>query len=684
MGSGSHPRSTSRAAARGGLAPWLASWLVSWPVLWGLALAACQHGPTAAELRGAQYQIRHVEFEGIERFDPKELHEYLELRPRKWLPPQRYWFYEGLIPSDAARLVELYHAHGYYEAEVVDVRVQRYERRGRDKVDLVFVIDEGPVTRVDDVVVRWNKPPPGPPPKQRAGVFERPPSIDPEKVSARRVEIGVGDPFEIPEMNASQSALRGHLRRAGHPYAEVEEQALVDRTERAARVSFDVRPGPFMRIGAIEITGLETVPERPVRVELESAVGEPYSPALLERLEQRAYALGVFSTVSVTVIPAEREDAVTDDGVGTVTLRVEVRESDPQRVRLGVGLGFEPNRWEQRVSARYSHENLFRRLYKVNLSARAGYAELPNLITLRAHGPIAKVDLHVEKKGLLEKYLVWTLDPRAELGIEQGYQFTSVEHRFGVSRFFTRWFQLRLSHTLRYVNFFAVSPTLNANTTFLSLDFRDPYLVSYLGVGATVFAVDHIPTPNDGVVLDLEYRVAGGPVGGQYDFQEVAPTVRAYWRPINRLQLAARVRLGLIFPFGDQPGAPIDMRRYLGGSDSVRGWGLRRLAPRIEDCAAGQCDSIPVGGNTSVLGNFEVRVRSWRQLWVAAFLDLGDVRDGVASFVPAQWNYSAGPGLRYDSPIGKFRLDVGFRLNETPLSRGEPIWAVHLGLGESF
>ena len=66
-------------------------------------------------------------------------------------------------------------------------------------------------------------------------------------------------------------------------------------------------------------------------------------------------------------------------------------------------------------------------------------------------------------------------------------------------------------------------------------------------------------------------------------------------------------------------------------------------------------------------------------------VDMGDVRAGVASFSPRNWNYSAGPGLRYDSPIGIFRLDVGFRLNETDQSRQEPrIWAIHLGLGESF
>ena len=656
-----------------------------------LGPSGCAHAPKASELRGADYVIRKVHFEGNERFDKKELHDYLEMRPREWIPPRRYWFYEGLLPVDAQRIVELYHAHGYYEAKVIDVRVEKLDRPSREKVDLTYVIEEGPVTRVEQIEVRWPEgPPPGPPGSERSGPFVEAPTLEPERIEDKRIELAEGEPFEVEALTRSAAALREHLRDAGHPYAEVSEHARVNRARRSATVEFVVRPGPYMTIGGISIEGLDTVPEKELRVELESAIGERYSPALLEQLEQSAYGMRVFSRVTVELARDQATPAERSAGVGEVGLEIEVRESDPQHVRLGFSLGFEPNRWDQRVSARYSHNNLFHELYRLRLTGRAGYAELPNLINPVAHGPVALVDLQLQKKGLLEKHLVWTLDPRFELGIEQGYQFWSVQHRFGLSRFFTRWFQLRASHTLRYVNFFSVSPNLRVDQTFLDLDFRDPYVISYVDVGATLFAIDRIPGPNDGAVIGLEYRIAGGPFGGGYDFHELSPILRAYWRPIDRLQLAARARVGMIFPFGDQPGAPIDLRRYLGGADTVRGWGLRRLAPRIDDCepgedpAAGECESIPVGGNTSVLGNFEVRVRTWRGLWIAAFVDGGDVQPGVTEFDPSQWNYSAGGGLRYDSPLGKFRLDVGFRRNDTTLSEGEPIWAIHLGLGESF
>lgn len=641
----------------------------------------CANRRTAAELRGAEYAVRKVKFEGVERFEPKDIHAYLELRPTEWRPlPEKHYFYEGLLPIDERHIVDLYAAYGYFDARVVDVRVEYIDRKRRSKVDLTYVIEEGEPTVVEDVVVRWPEgPPPGPPADERvSGAFADPPEIDVDALS-KRVQVRVGQNFEVERIRRSKRAIERALNHAGHPFAKVSERAQVDTNARVARVSFEVRPGPFMRVGEIAIEGLETVPEKPVRVEMEFTEGERVSPRLLDRLEKRVHALDVFSTVSVST------DETDEDGDGRLDMTVKVREADPQRIRLGVALGLEPNRWDQRAIARYQNVNLFRNLYRLSLTAGAGYAELPNPFNPVEHGPIADLGLHVEKKGLLEKHLVWTVDPKLEHGVEQGYRYWSTSHRFGLARFFSRWFELELAHSLRYVNFSRVSPTLNTDTSVLGLDFRDPYVISYIDVRPTLYGVDDISAPNDGVALGVQYRVAGGPFGGDFDYQELSPFLRAYWRPIERLQFALRGRVGMIFPFGDRPGAPIDLRRYLGGTDTVRGWGLKRLSPRIgcED-ATGDCTTIPVGGNTSVLGNFEVRVRTWRKLWVAGFVDMGDVREGVLDFRPAQWNYSSGGGLRYDSPIGKFRLDVGFRLNETELSAGEPIWALHFGLGESF
>src|SRR5690606_22272435 len=126
--------------------------------------------------------------------------------------------------------------------------------------------------------------------------------------------------------------------------------------------------------------------------------------------------------------------------------------------------------------------------------------------------------------------------------------------------------------------------------------------------------------------------------------------------------------------------APFDLQYYLGGANTMRGWGQRQLAPYVVDCPPDRsCQRIPVGGQTMLLGNFETRVRVWRDLWAIAFFDMGDVQSGTTTFEPAVWNYAAGPGLRYRSKIGVFRLDVGVRINDTPAHRAQPRWALHFG-----
>jgi len=63
-------------------------------------------------------------------------------------------------------------------------------------------------------------------------------------------------------------------------------------------------------------------------------------------------------------------------------------------------------------------------------------------------------------------------------------------------------------------------------------------------------------------------------------------------------------------------------------------------------------------GSKVDFGNLELRVRTYGDLYLVAFSDVGDVQPGEVAYQPDEWNYSAGSGLRYDSAIGKFRLEV--------------------------
>lgn len=642
-------------------------WTITFATVLVTLLGACARQTATQRAAGADRRIRKIVIEGNEVLDDEEIEAHLNLKETTWAPPDRQYLFEGYLGVDRDRIEELYAAHGHYDAKVTAADVVP---RRRKVVDVRFTVEEGAATRVQSVRFRWPEGPPEGPRDRRA---------TPQRVEAR-AGIAVGHTFDVEVLHGSEASMQAMLCDRGYAFSKVVARARVDRAARTADVEFEVVPGPFVRIGRIEIEGLRTVPEHGVRVELGPFEHQPFSPRRLEALEDAVYGLDVFSTVTAVPATAPRD--------GFVDVRLVVEESRPQQLKLGVGLGLQPNRWEQYGAARYSHANLGHTLTRFDLEVRGGYAELPAIWRPQEHGPIVVVEPRLRKKGLLEDQLVWTLEPAFELGIWEGYQFYAPRARVGVSRFFTRFVETGLSHNVRFVDFFHVSPVLDASRSILGLDYRDPYLVSFVELKLALHLTDRLLEPRNGAVIEATYDLAGGIFGGQYDFHKVTPEVRGYWTPLrNRLQLAARAQLGFIVPFGDEPGAPFDLKLYLGGSNTVRGWGLRRLSPSVSQCSGSEdqgCRRIPVGGYTSALGNVEARVRTWKGLWVVGFVDVGDVDPKVATFHPARWAWSAGPGLRYDSPIGMFRLDLGVRLNDPYPWYDEPRWAFHFGLGESF
>lgn len=680
----------------------------------GALLCACAAGPDIKEVIGAEYEIDDIEFEGVDRFDEDDLLEYIVMGETSWLPfTDTHYFNPAFVPTDSKRIVDLYRSYGYYGAEVIDVKL----KPDGDEIDITFVISEGDPVIIESIDFEW---------KGDIDVSDAPPEEHAERLTEDRAAVEalnplrVEGPIEIAKLNQAVNDMGLALRERGHALATVEEHVDIDRETGLSKVRYVIEPGPIVTIERITFEGLGYAPLDLVRTEVDYAPGRRFSPSLVKRVEASVYAMDVFRTVV----------ALPDEDVGPdrrINIEVRADNSPSQTLKLGFGLGFDPTRWEQRLTGRYTHRNLFGRLTRLDLDTMAGYAELPTPFDPDEHGPIARFAPTLRKKGLLEKRLVWTLAPELELGIEDGYQFWSVENRIGVSRFFLGFLETSFSHNLRRVDFFGFGqgcilppdedipgddapPNIadrcirNAAAGFFDLgkgddladlpdeirfSFKDPYLVSYLEAEVKLHFTDRIVDPEDGVVIGATYDYAGGLVGGDFDFHKLTPFIRAYWKIHERVQLAGRLETGLIIPFGDNPAAPIDLRYYLGGANSVRGWGLRRLSPRSkQDCGSDvpsySCGGIPIGGLTMVLANAEIRWKAFGPIILATFVDAGDVRLEEATYQLSDLYYSSGLGVRVDTPVGLIRADFGIRLNDPARFGNESRWAIHLGLGDAF
>ena len=629
-----------------------------------VALSAAGCGGKAKQTRpyGSDLIVRSVKLRGVRRFSKSKVLRHLYVGETRRLPlSPDYSYDEALLAADRQRLEELYRAYGYAQARVTGLEVTTDLKSKR--ADVLFEVDEGPVTTLEAVTYVWQDEHLQDP-AQRAAV-------------QRLADLRAGQPYEVDRINDAVGTVRFELQRRGHPLAQARALLEEDEAGGRARVKLYVQAGPHARIGAVRFEGLQAIPEGILQRELEFLVGEPYSPARTEQVRRVLKALRVFRWVAV--VPAERVEG------GRIGLVAKVSEAHPQSIRVGGQVSFEATRWQEQVRANYSHTNLLGDLTRLDVSTLLGWAELPNPFAPDQHGPVVRFTPRLSRKGILERHLQWSLTPSVSTDVQPGYQYWSPSNRLGVSRWFGGALRASLSHTVRYVDFFGLTPGLDNGATQLGRDFRDPFVLSYVELRQDLFFVDSITSPRDGVVLDLTYALAGGAFLGDYDFHKLSGGVRAYSRPLKRLQIAARIRAGLIQPYGADAGVPFSLKYYLGGANTVRGWGSRRLSPRLQECDdGGSCESVPIGGLTMVQANLELRWHLGWWVYLVGFADLGDVQAAERTVTPGDWSLTTGPGLRLDSPVGLFRLDAGFLLPQRERYPDEPTWAIYFGLGETF
>ena len=87
--------------------------------------------------------------------------------------------------------------------------------------------------------------------------------------------------------------------------------------------------------------------------------------------------------------------------------------------------------------------------------------------------------------------------------------------------------------------------------------------------------------------------------------------------------------------------------------------------------------------------NSELRLAISRNISVVAFIDAGNAWERSWQFELSDLRAAVGPGLRYRTPIGPVRADVGYQLTpiEGLLIDGEPEkrhWRVHFSIGQAF
>jgi translocation and assembly module TamA len=448
-----------------------------------------------------------------------------------------------------------------------------------------------------------------------------------------------GTPFDAAAVVRSQKQLVREFRKKGFPFAKVADpRVIVDHANDSVAVTFFVTPGPLAQFGPTRISGLATVEKRVVRDTVPWHEGEQFNGDLIEAGQKKLASLGLFSLVRV--FPARELDEN-----GRVPVNVILTERKHHSVSAGIsyqtdeGLG---------VTGSWENRNLFgggeklgfsATLANYELSAEGGYLEpfflrkdqfLRLSARLADETPDAYTSRNFESTGVVARKIGEDL----QLGGGLGFRLSTVT---------------QLEETNRYTYLlFPLSMEYNGSN-----DLLDPSRGGRLGLKVEPF-----------------YDPFKGDPGFVKNFGRYTHYIQVLKKP--GLVLAGKIGAGAIVG-AESAAIPADERFYAGGGGSIRGYAYQSVGPMV--------GGTPVGGNYLLELSFEMRLKISDRIGVVGFLDGGNAFASPDPDFSQGLLWGTGIGLRYYSPVGPFRLDIGFPLDRRP---GDDSFQVYVSLGQAF
>jgi len=525
-----------------------------------------------------------------------------------------------LSDPDAARraIREAYRDRHYLAAEVEPPRVLR----SGDELALTVPVAEGPRARVRSL---------------------RFIGISPEgSVLARVSGIEAGAPFERERVLAAVDRIRDHYYGLGYPGVRVAPR--LEAAQGDLDVVFEVSEGPRQTIGSIEITGARATRESFVRGALGLVVGDPLDPRRLAQAERKLLALGAFARASVTR---------SGSGEGPVVVRVELVEE----ARLSAG-----------YQARYNDDK--------GLSGDLD-AELGNLL-----GRALAIGAHVSR-GRDDEEIRGSIQLPALgfLGSLTGSVFRDREERpldededaGPTLRQLEKGFELQASRPLRKRWNLLYGYRFKTSSVSSELDeFGVSTRIASLDVSLLRDTRDNPLDARRGRFWSLNLEIAPRLLASDLDFMKGMAQLFASRSFGPSLTWAQGYRLGLAHVFGDER-LVFSERFKAGGSHSIRGFATDSVGPR-------DFFGDPAGGEALLVMNQELRYRLPAGLGGVVFWDAGNVF-AKASDLSLDLRHALGAGLRWESPVGLLRLDLGFPLDRLPDERA---YRLFFSLGQAF
>lgn len=594
-------------------------------------------------------EVKRITFTGNEEFSARTLRKVLATQPRPlWPPWKRGEAYNApTIEEDLLRVKKFYFDQGFLDTQVSLANTP--EELAQEHMELRIAIDEGEPTMVAAVRLEGTRP------------AELP--AMPELLKA--LPLRPQKRLTKADFDTSREGLLTRLNNAGYARAQVVPQTAVDPQAHTAEITFTLQPGELAVFGPTTITGEQQVKEQAIRRQLDFEEGQRYSKEALDNSADAIYGLGMFQAVTPTIRNL--------DEAGTpLEVDFAIRERKPRSLELGAGYSTVER---LRVNARWIHRNLFHGAEQLTLVAKV--TSIEQGFDARLFFPYALAR---------RTSFTQTLFVRNEQEIAFGKfldDVFNVEEAQPAFDLFTYGGESRLDHrftrTLSGGGGISLSSNNFSNVDTEALSDMEEELAQdnflFVQFAEVLWRTsDSLLNPTKGFLLRGRLDHSSTAVLSDVSFIKLVFEARHYQRLWDHVILATRLEIGGIQPYGDSTSVPFNVRFFAGGPGSVRGFALNRLGPL-------NSEGDPIGGESLIEGSVEVRFPIFGNFGGVVFLDFGNVFLDPFTYPLDELRYAVGPGIRYNTPIGPVRVDLGIIIDPR---EDEDFGRVEFSIGQAF
>lgn len=644
-------------------------------------------------------EVRGLKFIGNTAFTSAELAKIIVITPSAWarrflhLPfTVRRCLDRTELPRDRARLTIFYRKRGFPDV-AVDTAVKS---AGAGGVEVQFKIHEGLPTKLQSLVI--------------TGLD----SIAGRRDITASLPIRAGLRFDRVNVEAARDTIARRLHNSGYPRATATNSFALDSSRLVAVDTIAVDAGPFTRVGSLSIQVIpfqdkkQQIPDAVVRRIIGLDSGRVYREDELLNAQRTLYQTEAYQHVSI--LP----DTTSAASASTIAIKAVLAENTTKAARLGAGYGtldcF-------RVTGELSHYNFLRGARRLDLTTRVSKIGIGEPLSgLKNLCPQAKADPFSAK---LNYYAGATLRQPVFFGLRAVPTITVFSERVSEYNAYLRTTSIGGIASVDWRRFrrtpvtFAYSMDLGRTEAQPALfcavfnicdqeDRRRVQATQRLAVISAIISHDNSNSafsPTAGSQWRVEARHAS-PItlsDSSLRFSKLLAERSQYWGISDGAVIAFRVRGGVVVGrslSGNTGFIPPQERLYAGGPTTVRGFSQNELgsaiyiAPAYEiiyakppftsdtlfSIPAGDHTfrrSVPVGGNSLLVGNLELRLKSpflADVLQWTLFTDAGDVwnRGQLSGFQNFRIKVTPGIQLTALSPVGPVRLVMGYNPYDRP------------------